>query len=236
VSAPVYGAPTDSDANNSYVLEITASDGTLSAAKTVTVTVTAAPVYDDDTPSIPSNPTPPENSAVIEVNGERQDAGQSFTQTTGGKTVTTIIVDDEKLNNILDQKDNNATVTLPVSTASDVVVGELTGQTVKNMEAKEATLEIKTDTVSYTLPASQINIDAISSQLGSQVELKDIKVSVRIAEPPADTVKIVEDTANNCGYQIVVKPVEFEITCTSGDRTIEVSRFSGYVERMIAIP
>ncbi len=116
------------------------------------------------------------------------------------------------------------------------MVGQLTGQTVKNMEQKEAVLEIKTETVTYTLPASQINIDAVSSQLGSQVDLKDIKVSVKIAEPPADTVKIVEDTANKGGYQLVVKPVEFEITCTSGDQTVEVSRFNGYVERTIAIP
>jgi len=33
-----------------------------------------------------------------------------------------------------------------------------------------------------------------------------------------------------------VKPVEFEITCTSGDKTVEVSKFNGYVERTVAIP
>lgn len=104
------------------------------------------------------------------------------------------------------------------------------------METKEAVLEIKTETVTYTLPASQINIDTVSSQLGAQVELKDIKVSVKIAEPPADTVKIVEDTASRGNYQIVVKPIEFKIICTSGEKTVEVSKFNGYVERTIAIP
>ena len=104
------------------------------------------------------------------------------------------------------------------------------------MENKDAVLEIKTGTVSYTLPASQINIDNVSSQLGSQVALKDIKVSVSIAEPPANTVKIVEDTANKNSYQLVVKPVEFTITCTSGNKTVDVSRFNGYVERTVAIP
>lgn len=90
--------------------------------------------------------------------------------------------------------------------------------------------------MTYTLPASQINIDAVSSQIGSQVDLKDIKVSVKIAEPPADTVEIVKDTANKNNYQIVVQPVEFTITCTSGNNTIEVSKFNGYVERTVAIP
>ena len=175
-------------------------------------------------------------SAVVEVNGQRQDAGTVATTTTGGQTTTTIKVDDTKLENILESKGDKPTVTLPANKGSDVVVGELTGQTIKNMEKKEAVLEIKTETVSYTLPASQINIDSVSSQIGSQVELKDIKVSVKIAEPTADTVKVVENTASKGNYQIVVKPVEFEITCTSGDKTVKVSKFNGYVERTVAIP
>lgn len=133
----------------------------------------------------------------------------------------------------MEAKGERPTVTLPTNATSGVVIGELNGQTVKGMEIKEATLEIKTGTVSYTLPASQINIDAVSAQLGS--DLKDIKVSVKIAEPSADTVKVVEDTAKKNSYQIVVKPVEFEITCTSGSKTVEVSKFNGYVERTVAI-
>jgi len=224
-TAPSYSTPSDSDAKNDYVLDITASDGTLSATNTITITVTQKAIEGGASST----------SAVVEVNGQKQDAGTSSTVTSGGQTVTTIMVDDTKLEKILDSSGEKPTVTLP-SSGSDATVGELNGQTVKNMETKDATLEIKTDSVSYTLPASQINIDAVSGQLGEQVALKDIKVSVRIAEPPADTVKIVEDTANKGNYQLVVKPIEFEITCTSGDKTVEVSKFNGYVERTVAIP
>lgn len=179
---------------------------------------------------------PTTTNTSVEVNGQKQDAGTSQTTTAGGQTTTTITVDDKKLDKLLEGSGAAPTVTLPGGTGSDVVVGELNGQTIKNMENKEAILEIKTDSVTYTLPASQINIDDVSSQLGSQVALKDIKVSVSIAEPSADTVKIVEDTANKGNYQLVVKPVEFTITCTSGDKTVEVSKFNGYVERTVAIP
>ena len=195
-------------------------------------------ISDDDTPTSSggSSSTSPTTSTVVEVNGQKQDAGTSSTQTTGGQTVTTIKVDDTKLDKILASSGEKPTVTLPTNQSSDVVVGELNGQTVKNMEAKDAVLEIKTASVSYTLPAAQINIDDVSSQIGEQVALKDIKVSVKIAEPPADTVKIVENTAEKNSYQIVVKPVEFEITCTSGSKTVAVSKFNGYVERTVAIP
>jgi hypothetical protein len=48
--------------------------------------------------------------------------------------------------------------------------------------------------------------------------------------------KIVRDTADKNNYQIVVKPVEFDITCTNGEKTVEVLKFNAYVERMVAIP
>lgn len=229
-TAPSYSTPTDADAHNDYVLEITATDGTLSAAKTVTVTVTQK--VSEGGGSTTTGTT----NTVVEINGQKQDAGTAETSTnSSGQTTTTVKVDDTKLDKLIGNSGEKPTVTLP-STGSDVTVGELNGQTVKNMETKEATLEIKTETVSYTLPASQINIDAVSGLLGEQVALKDIKVSVKIAEPTADTVKIAEDTATKGHYQLVVKPVEFEITCTSGDKTIEVNKFNGYVKRTIAIP
>lgn len=179
---------------------------------------------------------PPAELPNIEVNGQKQDAGSATTETINGDTVTTIQVDDEKLNAILENSGNNPTVTLPAVQDTNVLVGQLSGQAIKNMEAKDAILEIKTETITYTLPASQINIDDIAAQIGSQVELKDIQVQVRIAEPPADTVQIIQDAANENNYQIIVRPVEFEITCTSGDKTVAVSKFNGYVERFVAIP
>jgi hypothetical protein len=180
--------------------------------------------------------TTPSTGADIIVNGEKQSAGTSSTQTVEGKTVTTVTIDNTKLNEILDEKGNNPTITIPSTPGSDVTVGVLNGQTVKNMEQKEAVLEIKTEAVTYTLPAAEININDVSAQLGEAVQLKDIKISVKIAEPPADTVRVVQDTADQNKYQIVVKPVEFEITCTSGEKKVSVSKFNGYVERTVAIP
>lgn len=238
-SAPSFNTPADANLDNQYVLEITADDGTHAVAKTITVIVTrqvSDPSPSTPSPSAPSPSTPPSNNAVVEVNGEPQSAGQITTQTTGGSTVTTIAVDDEKLNSILANTGNHATVTLQTSTASDAVIGELSGQTIKNMENKQAILEIRTGTVTYTLPASQINIEAVSEQLGGQAELKDVKVSVKISAPSEETVRIIEDTAQTGNYALVVRPVSFEITCTSGDKTVEVSRFNGYIERTIAIP
>jgi hypothetical protein len=193
---------------------------------------------DEDSSTIIQPPPPVSTNTGVDVlvNGQVQNTGMTTTSTVENQTVTTITLDDKSIQEMLNSEENNATVSISVNNNSNVVVGVLNGQTIKNMETKEAVLEIKTKNVTYTIPASEINIDSVSAQIGEQVALKDIKINITVAEPSADTVRIVQDTANKNSYQIVVKPIEFEITCTSGDKTVKVSKFNGYVERMVAIP
>ena len=184
-----------------------------------------------------SNPSKPEDSGVVvSVNGTTGNTFSSTTKRINNQTEITITLDDKKVQESLQTQGENALLTLGITNDVNVVVGQLNGQTVKNMESKEAVLEIKTNNVTYTLPAAQINIDSVYSQIGTQVELKDIKIDVKISDTPQETVKIIENTASKNNYQIVVKPIDFEITTTGGFKTVEVSRFNGYVERMVAIP
>ena len=233
------------DEAGNKVAYTTASKATIAAAShhNDNPTTPPAPTPTVITPTpvvvVPPTPTAPTITTTVTqviVNDQVQNAGTTTTQTVDNVTTTTVTVDDNKINQKLNTEGQNSTVTIPIGGNSDVAVGELNGQTVKNMETKEAVLEIKTDNVTYTLPASEINIDNVSSQIGEQVALKDIKISVTVAAPSQDTVKIVQDTANRNSYQVVVKPIDFEISCTSGSKTVDVSKFNGYVERTVAIP
>ena len=178
----------------------------------------------------------PPSPVIIEVNGVKQDAGNSAITTVEEKTVETILVDDTRLEGLLAQEGNHAIVTIPFANTSDIFVSNLNGQTVKAMEEKEAVLQIRTENITYTLPANQISILDVSQQFGTQIELKDIQVNITISSSSNDTARIVRDTASRNQYQIVVEPVDFAITCTSGEKTVEVAKFNGYVERTIAIP
>lgn len=177
-----------------------------------------------------------QNFVEIIVNGKIELAATSSTSKEGNQTVTTVVIDDKKIEEKLQAEGNNAIVIIPVKHEADVVIGQLNGQTVKNMENKEAVLEIKTDAATYMLPASQINIDNISEKFGEQVALKDINVQVKISTPSQETMKIVEDTANKNDYKVVVNPIDFNITGSVGDKKVEVSRFNTYVERLLPIP
>lgn len=177
------------------------------------------------------------NGATVIVNGETKTAGTAQTTTNSrGQTTTTVTVDTSKLENILASHGANATVTIPVTGGSDVAVGILNGAMVKSMESKDATLVVQTDSGAYTLPASEINIDAVSQQLGTTVSLSDIAVTVSIAEPSASMTQVVENAAQDGGFTIIVPAVDYTITCTHGSQTVNVSSFNAYVERTIAIP
>ncbi len=224
----------------SYTFTVTATNSAgvgpasgSSNAVTPTASVSSGGGGGGSTPA--TNPSTPATTQVL-VNGQPQNAGTTTTTTVGNQSTTTVAVDESKIEAKLKSEGMGSTVVIPVNTGSDVVIGQLNGQTIKSMEAKEATLEINTGTVSYTLPASEINIDNVSQQIGSLVALKDITISVKISDSSAGTAQIIADTANKNSYQLVVKPIEFSISCTSGGKTVDVSKFNGYVERTIAIP
>ncbi|WP_286155023.1 S-layer homology domain-containing protein, partial [Bacillus sp. FJAT-27264] len=189
--------------------------------------------------SQPSSPTVPVNtntSVDILVNGKVENAGTATTSKRNDQSITTIIIDQKKLEDKLEAEGQGVIVTIPVSAKSDVVIGELNGQMIKSMESKQALVAIKTDQATYTIPAQQIQIDAISEKLGKAIVLQDIKVQIEIATPTADAVKVVEDAAVKGTFTLVVPPLEFTIKAIYENTSVEVSKFNAYVERTIAIP
>ncbi|MDF2668840.1 MAG: cell wall/surface repeat protein, partial [Paenibacillus sp.] len=204
----------------------------------VTFTITQV-VNSPDEPSQPTTPSTPEpthTSVDVLVNGKVENMGTATVTKVNDQTVTTVSIDPKKLEDKLATEAQGAVVTIPVNTKSDVVIGELNGQMVKNMENKQAVLEIKTDQATYTLPALQININAISDQIGKSIALQDIKVQIEIAAPLPDTVKIVENAAEKGMFSLVVPPVNFTVRAMYEGTTVEISKFNAYVERTIAIP
>jgi hypothetical protein len=187
----------------------------------------------------PTPPPPPseDNGANVEVNGQSYSAGQSETSTNGtGQTVTTVTVDTKKLQDIIENQGQGAVVTIPVTTGSQVASGVLTGQMVDTMEQNGATLVIETETATYTLPAEEINIGAVARQLGENVTLADIVVSVSVSAPSDTMTTVIEDAASDGGFALVIPAVEFTVSCTYNNQTVDITSFNAYVERTIRIP
>lgn len=203
------------------------------ASNQVSVTPATAP-QTPNTPATPNEPDPIGTGEGILVNGKVERAGTATTVVVNGQKVTTVVLDEGRLNQRLEEEGEGAMITIPVNTGSDVVTVELGGQTVKNMESLGAVVEVRTEQGVYTLPAQQIDIDAVAGRFGAGTE--DIKIQIEIATPVDETVQFVKNTFSKKGIAIVVPPVSFSVKAVYGDQTEEITVFNAYVERLIAIP
>ncbi|MFD2170479.1 S-layer homology domain-containing protein [Tumebacillus lipolyticus] len=180
------------------------------------------------------SPSTPE-AAVVLVNGKLEYAGTLKVTSVNSQQVATITLDPTKLAEKLAKEGQHAVVTIPVNTRSDVVIGELDGQMVSQMESQQAVLEVKTERATYRLPAELIDIRSIVAQIGSSVALNEIRVQVEIALPKAPAPGgLPESEASE--ISMVIPPLDFKVRALHQDTAIEVTAFKAYVERTIALP
>ena len=218
---------------NTITVEVTAQDGITQKTYTILVTRQAG---NRSGSHGGGTAAPANNSVQVVVDGVEQELSAASKQDTiNGQTATIITLDNDKLIAKL-EKDGNKVLTIPYSGTSDVVIGELNGKLVKLMEAKDGVITLQTERATYTLPASQINIDSISAQLGSDVKLEDIKISVKVGLSLPATATSLQQTAADEHISLVGAPVDFEVTATLNGKTVSVNRFLSFVERSIALP
>jgi hypothetical protein len=174
--------------------------------------------------------------ATVEVNGVGQSLGRVSSTNEDGQTVTRVLVNSRDITEILEQKEKKALVTIPIVNESMTAVAGLTGEVVKTMETKEAILQVRNSRATYTLPASEINIDTVSKRLGEKLDLSDIDVEIMISEPTEEMNRLVDRISKSEGYTLAIPAVSFEVKCSYNNKEIEVDRFNSYVERLVAIP
>ena len=176
-----------------------------------------------------------QDDAVVLVNGKEERIGKASTAEAGGRTVTTLAVDEAQLRERLAQAGQSPVITLPVAHDSDVIIGELTGSMVEALESYGAVVEMRTLRGTYALPAAQIDIAAVAAQLGGNVNLQDITLRIEIAASDAAAAQAIKDKAGQSGYEVVAEPVHYAVTAVYNGTSIEIGAFKQYVERSIAI-
>ncbi|WP_339286893.1 S-layer homology domain-containing protein [Paenibacillus sp. FSL E2-0201] len=206
----------------------------LSAESNTVIPSAPSSVPSQPTPS--ATPTPVANDASILINGKAETVGTATNGKRNDQTLTTIALDQKKLEDKLAAEGKGAVISISATSKSDVLVGELNGQMVKNMQGNQAVLEIKTGNATITLLAGQINLDALSKQVGQSVALQDIKIQIEVSKPTADAVSALEAAAQKGSFSLISAPVTFTVRGIYGDKSIELSQFNTYVKRTIAIP
>ena len=177
-----------------------------------------------------------ETQVDILINGNVINAGKASTMTINDQQMIAIAVDSEGLGEYLEEGNQGDVISIPVLTPADVVRTTFNGQLIKSMEQSEAFIELITEHATYTIPASQLQIDTVVKQLGSHLTLKDIEVQIEISSLTADQLQWIEDVAENGEFTIVAPPLHFTVTGVYEGTSVEISTFNTYTERTIAIP
>jgi hypothetical protein len=171
--------------------------------------------------------TPAKTGVLIHLNNKGFIGATEKNTRLDRKRVTTIVLYDLKIQGRLQAEDNNSVITMTDTRHSDVVHVQLNGQTVEAMATRGDMIKIVRDDSTYKIAASQIELEQILAQMSPKTEPEDIKVTISVAASP-------EEIQNQ--YQQICGPIEFGISCTDGERTVNLSKMSGYVDYTIKLP
>lgn len=183
-----------------------------------------------------SSPASEPEGVEVYVNGKAERTGTLTTAKVDNRTVATLALDQQKISEKLAVEGRNALVTLVMNKESDVVVAKLTSENIGKLTEYGSTLELKTAKASYKLPSQELDLAKLAAQLGIGTDMQNMGIQIEMTESGTDKVKLAEDAAQAGGFTLLVPPVDFTVKLTYEDKSYEISRYTSYVERTIALP
>ncbi|WP_077568808.1 S-layer homology domain-containing protein [Paenibacillus ihbetae] len=222
---------------NNIVVKVTGKDG---SSKEYTVKVTREYSSDNGggstgntggttTPSTPDNTEKP-GSIVTTDNG----SNVSFASGTVNGNQAMVTIDKNKLSGILaDGKGHKLGIRVPGN--SDVEVRGLTLEDLKKLADTGSSLEIEDVLAIYPVPAGQLDVNAISKQFGNAL-ISDIAANIKIKRSADDLAKLASEKAAEGGYELLVHPVDLDLTFNHDGKTDRAGLLNGYAPKYIALP
>jgi len=171
---------------------------------------------------------------VTTVNGQQVPFATGTVTQTGDRTQTTVTVDAGKLSGALvGGKGQKLSISVPNN--GDLTVQGLTVQQLKELKDSGSSLEIGNLLAIYPLPAGQLNLNRIAGQFGN-ASLSDIAVNVNVKRASNELNQLAREVAAKNGYELLVHPVDLDLSFTQGGQTIKAGKLNSYAAKYIALP
>ncbi|WP_405081055.1 S-layer homology domain-containing protein [Paenibacillus chitinolyticus] len=182
----------------------------------------------------PETPKPNESGIETSVNGKDGTFASGKTSTSGDRTTTSVQVDPDKLNETLSQGSGQK-LEIRSPKDGDVKVDGLTAGAVKQLADKGTSLEIGNPLAIYPVHGGKMDLSGVSKQLGDAA-LGDIAVHIDIARSSDALVNSAKNQAAAEGYELLVTPVDLDMTFSHGGKTVRSEQLNGYAPKYIALP
>ncbi|WP_339268972.1 S-layer homology domain-containing protein [Paenibacillus sp. FSL K6-1330] len=187
-------------------------------------------------PSTPPATTPPPTDPGVNtsVNGNDGGFATGKTTTSEGNKQTSVQVNRDKLGNILS---NGTGQKLSIQSPNDgnMQVDGLTAADIRLLADKGASLDIGNPLAIYPVPSKQLDLNSVSRQLGNAA-LNDIAVHIDIKRSSETLRNNAKNKATSAGYQLLVDPVDLEMTFSQNGKTVKPGQLNGYAPKYIALP
>jgi hypothetical protein len=225
--SPDSGAAEDFTAPVTYT--VTAADNT---TQSYIVTVTVLPPV-----IVPSSPSGTDNGTVktvadIWLNSKVISSG-AITSEDGNKRLT-ISVNRSALDPLLAAAGKGAVLTFQAKETFGTVVASLDGELLRNLQQNQARIELRTGQAAYVLPAHQLNIDELISQLGGSAALKDLKIElgIELLGELAEAA-VIQDGGTTTP---LTAQIAFTLQAKHGETLLNITKLNAQAEHRLVIP
>ncbi|CAM3606708.1 cadherin-like beta sandwich domain-containing protein [Marinicrinis lubricantis] len=159
---------------------------------------------------------------------------ESTKVTEEGRTKLHIGFDAGAFYTALEAIEDEAVVNVIVKQAADEVTVALPVNALKMMADKRIVLFIHTENGNYKIPAEEVISNRAISQFGA-ADLEQLTVTFTIARSDDTQFEMIERTASRRGFTVVAPLVDFSVTASYHDQTVELNRFGRYIRREIPL-
>ncbi|MGG4400688.1 S-layer homology domain-containing protein [Paenibacillus amylolyticus] len=189
------------------------------------------------TPAPTPAPVPTPNPAPVKDNLETTRDGnhQPFATSKPSDNKETLVqVDPAKLNVAMSQGTGQQ-FAIHSPNDGDMKVDGLTLETLKQLVDQGSKLNISNPLAIYPVPGGKMDVNGVSRQLGNAA-LNDIDVHVDIARSSDALIDSAETRAASQGYELLVTPVDLDLTFSKDGQTVRSGQLNGYAPKYIALP
>ncbi|WP_339306256.1 S-layer homology domain-containing protein [Paenibacillus sp. FSL L8-0435] len=189
------------------------------------------------TPAPTPAPVPTPTPAPVKDNLETTQDGshQPFATSKPSNNKETLVqVDPAKLNVAMSQGTGQQ-FAIHSPNDGDMKVDGLTLETLKQLVDQGSKLNISNPLAIYPVPGGKMDVNGVSRQLGNAA-LNDIDVHVDIARSSDALIDSAETRAASQGYELLVTPVDLDLTFTKDGQTVRSGQLNGYAPKYIALP
>ncbi|WP_342571466.1 S-layer homology domain-containing protein [Paenibacillus sp. FSL R5-0749] len=189
------------------------------------------------TPAPTPAPVPTPTPAPVKDNLEttRDGSHQPFaTSKPSDNKETMVQVDPAKLKDAMSQGTGQQ-FAIHSPNDGDMKVDGLTLETLKQLVDQGSKLNISNPLAIYPVPGGKMDLNGVSGQLGNAA-LNDIDVHIDIARSSDTLIDSAETRAASQGYELLVTPVDLDLTFSKDGQTVRSGQLNGYAPKYIALP